>query len=172
VAGPVPLPSSWRSVPTRAPWRALRTRRTPCGVGDQICHRGDTHHPRAGSTLPSSASTLHSGPLTAIETSDTEQRGLWRDKGSGEVVDSRRHLNSFVLDWALEYWVDEEGMIPILDFRNLRTHLFGHTFEIRDGIGVGRRSMAFGAHFSPDSPHSRERSDDTRMRKPFRSPSF
>jgi hypothetical protein len=111
------------------------------------------------------------GPLTGIDTSDTEVPGLWRDESSGEVVDSRRHLISFILDWALEYCVDDEGMIPILDFRNLRTHLFGHTLEIRDGIGVGRRSMTFGAHFSPDSPYPAEPPGDTRTRKPFRFPS-
>lgn len=110
------------------------------------------------------------GPLTAIDTSDREPPSLWRDEGSGEVVDSRRYLISFVLDWATEYCIDDEGMIPILDFRNLRTHLFGHTLEIRDGVGIGRRSMAFGAKFSPDSPHPGERSDDTRTRKPFRFP--
>jgi hypothetical protein len=104
------------------------------------------------------------GPLTAVETGDVEPPVLWRDENSGAAVDSRRHLISFVLDWAMEHCVDDEGMIPILDFRNLRTRLFGRTLEIRDGIGVDRKSIAFGAHFSPDSPHPGERPGDTRTR--------
>ena len=104
------------------------------------------------------------GPLTAVETGDAQPPRLWHNENSGGVVDSRWYLISFVLNWALEYCVDDEGMIPILDFRNLRTRLFGRTLEIRDGIGVERRSMAFGAHFSPDSPHPGERPGDTRTR--------
>ncbi len=111
------------------------------------------------------------GPLTAAETDEKGPPSLWRDESSGELVDSRQHLISFVLDWVMEYCVDDEGLIPLLDFRNMRTYLFGRALEIRDGVDVGRkRSISFGAAFSEDSPHPSEKYGDNRPRKPFHFP--
>jgi hypothetical protein len=109
------------------------------------------------------------GPLSAVETGDSGTPSRWRDEGSGEIVESRQHLTSFVLDWAIEYCVDDEGLIPVLDFRNVHTYVFGRKLEIRNGVDVGQKSMGFGAYFSSDSPHPGERPDDVRPRKPFRS---
>ncbi len=107
------------------------------------------------------------GPLTAAETGDSGTPSCWHDESSGEIVESRRHLTSFILDWALEYCVDDEGLIPVLDFRNVLAYVLGRKIEIRNGVDVGQKSMGFGAYFSPDSPHPGERPDDGRPRKPF-----
>lgn len=108
------------------------------------------------------------GPLTPLNRDGSNPPSSWRDESTGEVVDSRQHVASFVFDWAMEYCVDEEGMIPLLDFRNLRTRVFNRKVEIRDGVDIGRkRSLAFGAHFSEDSPHPSEKPSDDRPRKPF-----
>ena len=107
------------------------------------------------------------GPLTPFETSEAgPQLSRWRDENSGEIVDSSQHLVSFIFDWAMEYCVDAEGLIPILDFRNVLSYILGKKYEIRNGIDVGpQKSYAFGAYFSPDSPHPSERPDDPRRRK-------
>ena len=107
------------------------------------------------------------GPLTAVETEDSETPQVWRDEGSGELVDSRQHLIPFVFDWAMEYCVDDEGLIPVLDFRNVLAYVFRRKIEIRNGIDAGQKSIAFGASFSSDSPHPSEKPDDPRPRKPF-----
>jgi hypothetical protein len=112
------------------------------------------------------------GPLTPLDINDPGSPALWRDESSGEMVDSRQHLISFVLDWAMEYCIDDEGLVPLLDFRNVLTHVFGHDVQVRDGVDVGRkRSMTFGAAFSEDSPHPSEKPGDNRPRKPFHFPS-
>lgn len=73
------------------------------------------------------------------------------------MVDGRQHLISFVLDWAMEYCVDDEGPIPLLDFRKVLTHLFGHDVLVCDGVDASRkRSTTFGAAFSEDSLHPSE----------------
>ena len=111
------------------------------------------------------------GPLMPLDRDGSGPPSSWRDESSGEVIDSREHLISFVLDWAMEYCVDDEGLIPLLDFRNLRTHVFNRKVEIRDGVDVGRkRSITFGAAFSEDSPHPSENPGDCRPRKPFQFP--
>jgi hypothetical protein len=109
------------------------------------------------------------GPMTPIETGDDRlQPSHWRDECSGEVVDSRQYLISFIYDWAMEYCVDDEGLIPVLDFRNVLSYILGKKFEIRNGIDVGPlKTYAFGARFSPDSPHPSDRPDDPRPRKPW-----
>lgn len=107
------------------------------------------------------------GPLTPIETPTHETPTLWRDESSAEVVDSHQYLTSFVFDWAMKYCVDDEGLIPILDFNVFNTHLFRHRIAIRNGVSVGQKAMGFGAYFSPDSPHPNEKPGDTRPRKPF-----
>lgn len=107
------------------------------------------------------------GPFTAIGTDDSETPSIWRDESSGELVDSREHLIPFVFDWALEYCVDDEGLIPVLDFRNVHAYAFRHKLEIRNGIDTGKKSIGFGAYFSADSPHPGETLDDPRPRKPF-----
>ena len=112
------------------------------------------------------------GPLTPLTTDGSGSPALWRDGSSGEMVNSRQHLISFVRDWAMEYCVDEEGLIPLLDFRNVLTHVFGRVVQVRDGVDVGRnRAMTFGATFSKDSPHPSEQPGDNRIRKPFQFPS-
>jgi hypothetical protein len=112
------------------------------------------------------------GPLIPIQQEETNPLSLWHDKSSGQIFRSRDHLISFVYDWTMEYCVDEEGLIPILDFRNMLTYIFGRKMEIRNGVEVGQnRSMKFGAHFSEDSPHPNEESGDARLRKPFQFPS-
>lgn len=111
------------------------------------------------------------GSLTAVETSDPGTPSLWCDESSGELIESRKHLTSFILDWATEYCVDDEGLIPVLDFRNMLAYIYGRRLEIRNGVDVGKnKSMAFGAYFSPDSPHPGERPDDPRPRKPLHFP--
>jgi hypothetical protein len=107
------------------------------------------------------------GPLTAAETDNSGTPSRWRDESSGEMVESRRHLTSFILDWALEYCVDDEGLIPVLDFRNVLAYVLGRKIEFRNGVDVGQKSMGFGACFSPDSPHPGDSPDDGRPRKPF-----
>ena len=112
------------------------------------------------------------GPLTPAEAAESSTPSLWRDEGSGQLVDSRTHLISFVFDWAMEYCVDEEGKIPILDFRNMVAYIFGSKLEIRDGVDVGKnKAMTFGAFFSEDSPHPWEKPDEARPRKPLEFPS-
>ena len=107
------------------------------------------------------------GPLTAVETNGSVVPRVWRDESSRELVDSRQHLVPFVFDWAMEYCVDDEGLIPVLDFRNVLAYVFRRRLEIRNGVDAGQKSMAFGAYFSSDSPHPGEKPDDPRPRKPF-----
>ena len=85
------------------------------------------------------------GLLTAVETDDPRTPSLWRDESSGEVLESRQHLISFILNWAIEYCVDDEGLIPVLDFSNVLAYVFGRKIE-------------------------EERPDDTKLRKPFQFP--
>ncbi|MDQ4127795.1 MAG: hypothetical protein M3151_07610, partial [Actinomycetota bacterium] len=111
------------------------------------------------------------GPLMPLDRDGSSPPSFWRDESSGEVVDSREHLISFVLDWAMEYCVDDEGLISLLHFRNLRTHGFYRKVEIREGVDVGRkRSITFGAAFSDDSPLPSENPGEGRPRNPFQSP--
>lgn len=111
------------------------------------------------------------GSLTAVEMGDPGTPSLWRDESSGELVESRKHLTSFILDWAIEYCVDDEGLIPVLDFRNMLAYIYGRRLEIRNGVDVGKnKSMAFGAYFSPDSLHPGERPGAPRPRKPLHFP--
>jgi hypothetical protein len=112
------------------------------------------------------------GPLTAVETGEPETpSSRWLDESSGEVIESRQHLFSFILDWASEYCIDDEGLIPVLDFRNMLTYIYGRKLEIRNGVKDEKnRSMAFGAYFSSDSPHPSENPDDPRPRKALHFP--
>jgi hypothetical protein len=109
------------------------------------------------------------GPMTPIETGDdSPQASHWRDESSGEVVDSRQHVISFIYDWAMEYCVDAEGLIPVLDFRYVLSYILGKKFEIRNGIDVSPlKAYAFGAHLTPVPTRPSDKPDDPRPRKPW-----
>lgn len=122
----------------------------------------------SSTTAPVFRDYLH-GPMAPIETGDDRtQPSHWRDESSGEVIDSRQYLISFIFDWAMKYCVDAEGLIPVLDFRNVLSYILGKKLEIRNGIDVGpQKAYRFGATFSSDSPHPSNRPDDPRPRKPW-----
>jgi hypothetical protein len=76
----------------------------------------------------------------------------WRDPASGQAFESRERLVGQIYDWAMTYCLDDEGRVPLLDFRNLVTHLDGHTLTVRDGVDSGSLALNFGYYFSPDMP--------------------
>ena len=70
--------------------------------------------------------------------------------------------------WVLHYCLDDESLIPLLDIRNLKTHICGAMLEVRNGIQVGPRGMSFGGYFSADSPHPNANVDKD-LKSPFSS---
>jgi hypothetical protein len=43
----------------------------------------------------------------------------WRDPRTGQVLDVRDRLINLIHSWALAYCLDDEGNIPLIDFRQL-----------------------------------------------------
>jgi hypothetical protein len=105
------------------------------------------------------------GSLAPLESNQSGAPERWRDKGTGEDVESREHLIEFIRAWALHYCLDDEGIIPLLDVRNLRTYIGESLLEVRNGVEVGPRGMAFGAYFSEDSPHPHAQRDGRPRRR-------
>jgi hypothetical protein len=76
----------------------------------------------------------------------------WRDPRTGRLMDSRERLIGLIHSWAMAYVLDDEGNIPLIDFRNLLTSLAGCALQIRDGVSTGPRALSFGYYFSRDMP--------------------
>jgi hypothetical protein len=76
----------------------------------------------------------------------------WRDPRTGRVLDSRERIIGLIHGWATAYCLDDQGNIPLIDFRDLLTYLDGLPLHIRDGVSTGPRAFSFGYYFSRDMP--------------------
>jgi hypothetical protein len=75
----------------------------------------------------------------------------WLDRKTGRILDSRR-LIDLIQGWATTYCLDDEGKIPLVDFRYLVTNFGGRALQIRHGVSTGPRALGFGFNFPQDKP--------------------
>ena len=63
------------------------------------------------------------------------------------AYESGDHVGWRVQEWAKANCLDDEGMIPFLDFKNMNLHESGRAIVIRSGIQEGERRIGYGGAF-------------------------
>lgn len=63
------------------------------------------------------------------------------------AYESGDHVGWHIQEWVKANCLDDEGMIPFLDFKNMKLHEAGRAIVIRSGIQEGERHIGYGGAF-------------------------